>query len=358
MFKSSQIAQPPAVHSIMPSIIPTTLPTFTIPSPPPAVPTPPLVPPYTHAMQTRAKSGIHKPRQFLSLSASATTPNPLLHTPSCFSDIVKYKHWSQAMSDEYNALISNNTWKLVPADSGQHLIGCKWIFRVKLNSNGTLDKYKDRQLDIKNAFLNGALSKTVYMKQPPGFVNSDYPSHVCLLQKYLYGLKQAPRTWFISISTVLLDVGFVQSTAIHSLFTYLHDGHTLYFLLYIDDMIFTGSSQHLLNDFIHKLNQHFALTDLGELHYFLGIEVIRSSAGLILSQRKYAADLLHKYHMENTKAVSTPSSLKSSTLPNASTIMTAPHEYRSLVGALQYLFITRPDITYAVNSASQFMHSL
>ncbi|GAA0184230.1 hypothetical protein LIER_31518 [Lithospermum erythrorhizon] len=123
----------------------------------------------------------------------------------------------------------------------------------------------------------------------------------------------------------------------HSLFTYKHDGHTLYFLLYVDDIIFTGSSIQLLTSFIAKLNTHFVLTDLGELHYFLGIEVVKGSVGLLLSQRKYANDLLQKYHMQHTHSIATPSSLKPPTLENASKLMSAPHEYRSLVSGLQGL---------------------
>ncbi|GAA0153411.1 transmembrane signal receptor [Lithospermum erythrorhizon] len=287
-------------------------------------------------METRSKSGIHKPRQVLSLTATSTASPSLQHTPSCFTEVVKYKHWRQAMSNEYNPLIFNNTWSLVRSDSTQHLIGCKWIFRVKLNSDGTLHKYKARlvaqglkqlhgvdyeqtfspvikpatirivltlavsnqwsirQLDIKNAFLNGALQETIFMKQLLVL------SIVIIPLMCVYSRNRC----------------FVQSTSDHSLFIYHHDGHTLYFLLYMDDIIFTGSSQKLLNSFITKLNTHFALTDLGELHYFLGIQVLKTSAGLLLSQRKYTYDLLQKYKMQNAHTVSTPSSLKPPTLKN------------------------------------------
>ncbi|PRQ23475.1 putative RNA-directed DNA polymerase [Rosa chinensis] len=193
-----------------------------------------------------------------------------------------------------------------------HIVRCKWVFRIKRNPDGSVERYKARlvakgfhqqhgidygetyspvikpatirtvhcvavsrcwplrQLDVKNAFLHGYLQEHVYMTQPPGFVNSSRPSYVCKLHKALYGLKQAPRAWFQRMSSFLLSVGFRHSKADSSLFIYQHGLHTIFFLLYVDDIVITGSSDQLLQSFIDALGRGFDIKDLGPLHYFLG----------------------------------------------------------------------------------------
>ena len=184
--------------------------------------------------------------------------------------------------EEYNALISNGTWSLVPPPPNQHIIGCKWVFKMKRTSNGSIDRYKARlvakgfnqkqgvdyeetfspvikpvtvrtvlslaisggwsirQLDVKNTFSHGYLSETVYMKQPPGFVDPTNPSYVCRLHRSLYGLKQAPRAWFNRLSTQLLKLGFIGSRADTSLFIKRTDRYIMMLLVYVDDIILTG----------------------------------------------------------------------------------------------------------------------
>ena len=135
------------------------------------------------------------------------------------------------------------------------------------------------------------------MKQPPGFIHPGYPTHVCKLTKAIYGLKQAPRAWFHRFSSFLISHGFVCSKSDSSMFIYRSSSHILILLLYVDDIILTGSHNGLLDQFISRLSHHFAMKDLGNLHYFLGIQAVRSSHGLHLSQQKYISDLLFKFHM-------------------------------------------------------------
>ncbi|GAA0168605.1 transmembrane signal receptor [Lithospermum erythrorhizon] len=210
-------------------------------------------------MVTRSRNDITKPKKLTSLSASII-PSPFLHTPTCFTEAIKLPHWQQAMAEEFNALTQQHTWDLVPPNSTHNLIGSKWIFRVKLKANGTLDKYKAqlvaqgfkqqhgidfdqtfspvikhatirtvltiavsnkwslRQLDVKNAFFNGTLSEVVYMKQPAGFTHPDFPTHHCKLRKSLYGLKQAPQAWFQKVSSYILSEGFDQTRLFNKLF--------------------------------------------------------------------------------------------------------------------------------------------
>ncbi|KAL9308947.1 putative RNA-directed DNA polymerase [Arabidopsis thaliana] len=126
------------------------------------------------------------------------------------------------------------------------------------------------------------------MYQPTSFVDSQKPNHVCRLTKALYGLKQAPRAWFDTFSNFLLDFGFVCSKSDPSLFVCLQDGKTLYLLLYVDDILLTGSDQSLLEDLLKALNNRFSMKDLGPPRYFLGIQIEDYSDGLFLHQTAYA----------------------------------------------------------------------
>lgn len=345
----------------------------------------------THHMQTRSKSGIVKVNPRYACLAQYQVPPKPKSIKSALAD----PGWYQAMQEEMNALHHNQTWLLVPRTNDMNVIGCKWVFKTKLTSIGSLDRLKARlvakgfhqeegidftetfspvikhatvrlilsvamikhwsihQLDVKNAFLHGTLNKTVYMEQPPGFVHPQYSQYVCLLQKSLYGLRQAPRAWYDKFSNFLLEVGFFCSTTDPSLFI-LHQGQeTILLLLYVDDIILTGSSEKLLQTLIHSLSVQFHMKDLGHLHYFLGIEATRTSTELFLCQTKYALDLLSRAHMTDCKPIATPLSLKPVILKRDADFLPNPMTYRSLVGGLQYLTITRPDLAFATNILCQ-----
>jgi hypothetical protein len=136
------------------------------------------------------------------------------------------------------------------------------------------------QLDVKNAFLHGHLQETVYCEQPSGFLDSSHPAHVCRLQKSLYGLKQAPRAWFHRFTLFIASLGFSASKSDSSLFI-LHRGTSIaYLLLYVDDIILTANTTSLLNSIIRSLHAEFSMSDLGDIHHFLGINVHRTHDGL------------------------------------------------------------------------------
>ncbi|XP_041009156.1 uncharacterized mitochondrial protein AtMg00810-like [Juglans microcarpa x Juglans regia] len=195
------------------------------------------------------------------------------------------------------------------------------------------------------------------MKQPLGFVNTDFPLHVCKLNKSIYSLKQAPRAWFAKLSDGLLTLGFRCSSADSSLFIFRIGSDCIYLLIYVDDILVTGSSSLLISQFIASLSKYFPVKDLGLLHYFLGIEVHRTSSGLFLSQTKYITDLLKRTNMHNCKAVSTPMSSSEKLTVLDGCTYEDPQWYRSVVGSLQYLAFTRLDISFAVNRVCQFMHN-
>ncbi|XP_042966148.1 uncharacterized mitochondrial protein AtMg00810-like [Carya illinoinensis] len=194
------------------------------------------------------------------------------------------------------------------------------------------------------------------MEQPPGYIDPCFPDHVCQLKKALYGLKQAPRAWFQRLSSFLTHLGFSCSRADPSLFIFHKQSDIIYLLLYVNDIIITGNNSSLLDSFTCKLNSEFATKDLGSLSYFLGLEASSTSDGLCISQLKYARDILSRAQLLDSKLVHTPM-VVSQHLSVDGPLFSDLTLYRSLVGALQYLTITRPDIAYAVNSVSQYLHA-
>ncbi|WVZ53780.1 hypothetical protein U9M48_004676, partial [Paspalum notatum var. saurae] len=297
------------------------------------------------------------------------------------------------MIDEYQALLDNDTWRLVPRPPGANVVTGKWIFKHKFHSDGTLARHKARwvvrgfsqqpgvdydetfspvvkpatirvvlsiaaartwpihQLDVKNALLHGHLEETVYCQQPSGFVDQSAPDH-----KSLYGLKQAPRTWYQRFATYLRHLGFVASAFDTSLFVFKDRDNVAYLLLYVDDIVLTASSLALLRHVTDRLHAEFAMMDLGDLHHFLGISVTRSVDSLFLSQRQYASDLLQRAGMAECHSISTLVDTRAKLSATDGAPVADPTEYSSLAGALQYLTLTRPDLAYAVQQVCLFMH--
>ncbi|KAJ9566804.1 hypothetical protein OSB04_002770 [Centaurea solstitialis] len=371
------------------------IPENTNPTPPHSPPPPP-----TRTVVTRLQNNITKPTQKLNLHASIQDKTT---EPKTISQALKNPLWRDAMDAEFAALVRNQTWELVPPSSSQNVIDNKWVFRIKYKADGTVEHYKARpvakgfhqrpgldynetfspvikpasvrlilslslslslvvskgwslrQLDINNAFLQGTLVDDVYMVEPPGYVDPKNPSYVCKLSKALYGLKQAPRVWYQELRNFLLQSGFKNSIADSSLFILQTPESTIYLLVYVDDIIITGNSDTHLHTFITNLATRFSLKDLGALSYFLGVEVRPYSHGLFLTQQKYICDLLCRSKMDAAKRVATPLATHPP-LTLACTALNDPTEYRALVGSLQYLSFTRPDIAYSVNKLYQYMH--
>jgi histone deacetylase 1/2 len=163
-----------------------------------------------------------------------------------------------------------------------------------------------RQLDVQNAFLHGILNEEVYMHQPLGYTDKSQPNYVCKLDKAIYGLKQAPRAWYAQLCAKLEDLGFIPSKADTSLFYYNKGRHSLFVLVYVDDIIVVSSSTTATEALLADLQKKFALKDLGDLHYFLAIEVKKHQGGLILTQERYATDILSRSGMDKCKMIDTP----------------------------------------------------
>jgi len=172
------------------------------------------------------------------------------------------------------------------------------------------------------------------MSQPPGFIDSNYPQHACLLKKALYGLKQAPRAWFDRFSMHLLHLGFICRKANPSLFIlHTHKGK-IFLLLYVNDIIVTGSNPSHVSSLVLQLGKEFAMKDLGPLHFFLGVEVKYFEGGIHLNQSKYAVELLAKIEMTLSKAVATPLAQKHGLHEAVGSLVDASL-YKMIVGSLQ-----------------------
>ncbi|WVZ93020.1 hypothetical protein U9M48_039043 [Paspalum notatum var. saurae] len=284
------------------------------------------------------------------------------------------------MAEEIAALERTGTWDLVPTPSHIRPITCKWVYKVKTRSDGSLKRYKARlvargfqqehgrdydetfapvahmttvrallavasvrawsisQLDVKNAFLNGELREEVYMQPPHGY--SVPEGMVCRLRRSLYGLKQAPRVWFQRFASVVIAVGF--SASVHDPALFVHTssrGRTL-LLLYVDDMIITGDDPQFIAFVKARLSELFLMSDLGPFRYFLGIEVSSTHEGFYLSQEKYIQGLLDRASITDHKT-ETPMELNL--------------HLSATDGSFVYLGVTRPDISYSVYILSQFV---
>ncbi|XP_043698868.1 uncharacterized mitochondrial protein AtMg00810-like [Telopea speciosissima] len=229
------------------------------------------------------------------------------------------------MAIEFNALVRNGTWELIPRKPSMNVVGCKWVYRIKTHFNGSIDRYKARLVakgyNQEHGFdYDETFSPVVKPTTPQGFIDQRHPDHVCYLCK---------------------------------------DGASLIVIfVYVDDIIITGSEPGGVSSLITKLGKEFALTDLGDLNYFLGREVHRSSTGLALTQTKCMNDLLHHIAMIDCKPCATPMATSGSKLAkDVGPLFPDATLYRSTVGALQYLMLTRPDLSFCVNKVCQLMHN-
>jgi len=354
---------------------------------------------------TRSQSGIVKEKKYTDGTIRYYKLKRAFLTstgePTNLHDALAHKDWKKAMDVEYDALIQNKTWRLVPPKRDANVIDCKWVYKIKKRADGSIDRYKARlvakgfkqrfgidyedtfspviksatirlvlsiaisrgwslrQLDVQNAFLHGVLEEEVFMRQPPGYENKNTPHYVCKLDKALYGLKQAPRAWYSRLSTQLQKLGFTPSKADTSLFFYHKNNVTIFVLVYVDDIFVASSNSDATTRLLKDLKLEFALKDLGDLHYFLGIEVKKVNDGILLTQEKYTTDILRRVGMEKCKPVSTPISTSEKLTVESGEALGSDDatNYRSVVGALQYLTLTCPDISYSVNKVCQYLHA-
>nr|GLL42026.1 uncharacterized protein LOC109184712 [Ipomoea trifida] len=316
--------------------------------------------------------------------------------PRTYNEAIQHDCWKDAMNVEIKALQDNATWELTDLPPGKTPIGCKWVYKIKLRADGSVECYKARlvakgytqqlgidyietfspvarlttirtflavaasrawhiqQLDINNAFLHGDLDEEVYMVLPPGF-QGEKPNQLCRLLRSLYGLKQASQQWNAKLCNALLCMGFNQSKADPSLFTKGYGSELLALLIYVDDILVASPNLSLIQELKTHLHNAFKIKDLGTLGFFLGIEAHLDRSGLNLCQRKYTLNILSESGFLDCKPVSTPMVPGHHLDKDNGTLLSDAGCYRRLVGRLLYHTATRPEITYAVQQLSQFV---
>jgi hypothetical protein len=327
--------------------------------------------------------------------------------PSSYAEAMTWptaQQWHEACQDELNAQHGNGTWTLEKLPPGKKAIGSKWVFRVKRNADGTVERYKARivakgfnqrpgfdyleifaptmrqatirlilalaaiddlhlrSVDISHAFINGDIDAEVYMKQPEGFTELG-PEYVCKLNKSIYGLKQAARLWNEKLNFALLDMGFTRIRSDPALYIYQRDDVKIIMPVYVDDITFASNSQAALDKAVSDLSKHFKLRDLGDTSYLLGVGIRRDRVNrkLYLSQKQYIVDILKRYGMDKCSTVDTPMNpgLRLSrdqcpkTYEEAQEMKDIP--YISAVGSIMYLaMMTRPDIAETASVLARY----
>src|SRR5271156_4237316 len=208
--------------------------------------------------------------------------------------------------------------------------------------------FKVYQMDVKSAFLNGNLEEEVYMEQPKGFSLTDKPDYVCKLKKALYALKQAPRAWYARLDKYLQDKGFKKGSVDNNLYIKYEGDDLLVVLVYVDDIIFGCTNNSSVQWFANSMQSEFEMSMIGELSYFLGLQISQKYEGLFLSQEKYLKEMLKKFQMEDSNPVSTP--MVSGCKLSKDDISPAVDQkmYRSMIGSLLYITASIPDIMHAV----------
>jgi hypothetical protein len=336
--------------------------------------------------------------------SEALEPRTLAEAQHC----PDWAQWEEGIREELATLQAAGTWELADLPDGANLVGSKWVFRAKKDAAGNVVRHKARlvaqgfsqvpgidffdtyapvatlasirtvlalsahlnlelhQIDIKGAYLNGTLTddEVIYMCQPPGFESQDHPRKVCRLRKMLYGLKQSGRRWYQRLVEILVDeLSFVQCAVDQAVFSRRENGQHTIVVVHVDDCTIAARTLSDVNELKMQIRKHVEITDLGELHWLLGIEVTRNrdERTISLSQRTYIDSIVRCFSFDELKPVSNPmepsTRLHSGQSPSTGAEYAAMRHipYREAVGSLMYTSLgTRPDISYAVTTISRF----
>ncbi|GJX54300.1 putative ribonuclease H-like domain-containing protein [Tanacetum coccineum] len=210
------------------------------------------------------------------------------------------------------------------------------------------------QMDVKSAFLYGTIEEEVYVTQPPGFKDPDHPDKVYKVVKALYGLHQAPRAWYETLANYLLSNGFKRGKIDQTLFIKKQKGDILLVQVYVDDIIFGSTNKELCTGFKKLMKDKFQMSSMGELTFFLGLQVQQKEDGIFISQDKYVGEILKKFNYSDVKTASTPVDLEKPLVKDGDVDDVDVHLYRSMIGSLMYLTASRPDIMFAVCACARF----
>jgi hypothetical protein len=316
--------------------------------------------------------------------------------PTSFEEDIQRKEWADAMTEEYQFIMKNEVWEIVPRPKSKYVVSSRWLFKIKHVADGSIEKYKTRfvtrgfyqkegidyeetsapvarytsiktiialaakmkwklhQMDVKTTFLNGVIEEEVYIDKPQGFEVEDRKYHVCRLKKALYRLKQAPRSWYGHIDNFFMSLGFTKSKEYSNLYFKVMNDEPVILVLYADDLFLTREEK-LINECKKRLSSEFEMKYLGLMHYFLGLEVWKSPKRIFLNQGKYTVEILKRFNMLECKSMNTPMEAKLKLLVDTSSDFIDATLYKQIIGSMMYLTNTRPDICFVVNTLSQFL---
>jgi hypothetical protein len=315
--------------------------------------------------------------------------------PYRVKDALRDSDWLLAMQEELNNFTRNEVWHLVPRPN-QNVVGTKWVFRNKQDEHGVVTRNKARlvakgssqvegldfgetyapvarlesirillayatyhgfklyQMDVKSDFLNGPIKEEVYVEQPLGFEDSEYPNHVYKPSKALYGLKQAPRAWYECLRDFLITNGFKVGKADPTLFTKTIANDLFVCQICVDDIIFGSTNKTTREEFSRIMIQKFEMSMMGEFKYFLGFQVKQLQEGTFISQTKYIQDILTKFGMKDAKPIKTPMGTNGHLDLDTGGKSVDQKVYRSIIGSLLYLCASRPDIMLSICMCARF----
>ncbi|GJV66716.1 putative ribonuclease H-like domain-containing protein [Tanacetum coccineum] len=318
------------------------------------------------------------------------------HEPKKISEALEDESWVDAMQEELLQFEIQKVWILVDLPYGKKAIGTKWVYRNKKDERGVVVRNKARlvaqghrqeegidydevfapvarleairiflayasymgfivyQMDVKSAFLYGKIDEEVYVSQPPGFQDPKSPEKVYKVVKALYGLHQAPRAWYATLSTFLLKNGYRRGTIDKTLFLKKDKHDIILVQVYVDDIIFGSTKKSWCDEFEALMKSRFQMSSMGELTFFLGLQVKQKPDGIFISQDKYVAEILKKFDFASVKTASTPIETQKPLVKDEEASDVDVHLYRSMIGSLMYVTASRPDIMFAVCACSRF----
>ncbi|GJV48150.1 putative ribonuclease H-like domain-containing protein [Tanacetum coccineum] len=312
------------------------------------------------------------------------------------SEALEDESWVDAMQEELLQFKIQKVWILIDLPYGKKAIGTKWVYRNKKDERGVVVRNKARlvaqghrqeegidydevfalvarieairiflafasymgfivyQMDVKSVFLYGKIDEEVYVSQPPGFLHPKYPQKVYKVVTALYGLHQAPRAWYATLSTFLLKNGYRRGTINKTLFIKKDKHDIILVKVYVDDIIFRSTKKSWCDEFEALMKSRFQMSSMGELTFFLGLQVKQKTDGIFISQDKYVAEILKKFDFVNVKTASTPIETQKPLVKDEEASDVDVHLYRFMIDSLMYLTASRPDIMFAVCACSRF----
>ncbi|GJZ85311.1 putative ribonuclease H-like domain-containing protein [Tanacetum coccineum] len=316
--------------------------------------------------------------------------------PKTISQALQDESWVEAMQEELLQFKLQKVWVLVDLASRKKVIGTKWVFRNKRDERSIVVKNKARlvaqgfrqeegidydevfapvarieairlflafasyigftvyQIDVKSAFLYSTIKEEVYVHQPPGFVDPAHPNKVYKVIKALYGLHQAPRAWYETLSSFLMENGFRRGTIDKTLFIKKKKSDIMLVQVYVDDIIFGSTKKSMCTEFEECMHKRFQMSFIGELTFFLGLQVKQQSDGIFISQDKYVANILKKFDFLSIRTATTPIESNKPLVKDEDGVDVDVHVYGYMIGSLMYLNASRIDIMFTACACARF----